>query len=81
MTTETTETTETMTPAAARAATFDSVAAAIRALDASASTVGLVYAPNLPGAHSLAASALLHLLFSVDHDRALAFFKTLRGEP
>lgn len=77
----TTEPTETLTPAAARAATFDSVAASIRALDASAPTVGLVYAPNLPGAHSLAASALMHLLFCVDHERALAFFKELRGEP
>ena len=81
MTTETTETTETMTPTAARAATFDSVAAAIVELDKSAGTVGFVYQANLPGAHSLALSALMHLLFSVDHERALAFFKTLRGEP
>lgn len=65
----------------ARAAVFDSVAAAFIELDRSADTVGKLYQAHLPGAHSLAGSALLHLLFSVDHERALAFFKELRGEP
>lgn len=79
-TTETTTTTFDEERAAARVATFDSVAAAIVELDKSAEAVGLVYQANLPGAHSLAGSALMHLLFSVDHARALAFFKARRGE-
>lgn len=81
------ETTETATPtfdeerAAARAATFDSVSAAFVALRASSDAVGQVVQPNLPGAHSLAMQALMHLLFSVDHARAKAFFDTLYGTP
>ena len=64
---------------AARALTFASVCNAILALRASSSSVLGIYEGHLPGAHSLADSALMHLLFAVDHEKANAFFDSQRG--
>ena len=61
--------------AAARAATFASVCNAILALRTSSSSVLGIYEGHLPGAHSLADSALVHLLFAVDPEKANAFFE------
>lgn len=66
--------------AAARAATFASVAAAIVELDKSSRTALDVPVKHLHSAHGLAASALMHVLFMTDQARAVEFYDQLRGK-
>lgn len=64
--------------AAARAATFASIAEAVIALDKSSRACLGVPVSGMHSAHSLAGSALMHALFLCDHARAVAFYDELR---